>query len=68
MTTTVLREGLQNYIAKISEQKLVALKPLLSELAKPIYTIEPASPAECKRAEKRFKEYYDNPDSFVALK
>ena len=68
MTATVLRKELQGYIAKMPEHKLVVLKPLLSEFAKPNYTIEPASPSECKLAEKHFKEYYENPASFVPLK
>ena len=67
MTAAVLRKELQGYIAKMPEHKLVVLKPLLSELAKPNYTIEPASPSECKTAEKHFREYYENPASFVPL-
>jgi len=68
MTTAVLRKELQGYIAKMPEHKLVILKPLLSEFAKPNYMIEPASPAECKRIEKRVKEYHENPSSFVPWK
>ena len=68
MTTAVLRKELQGYIAKMPEHRLIVLKPLLSELAEPLYTIEPASPAESKRAEKRIKEYYDDPSSFVPFK
>jgi hypothetical protein len=49
------------------EHKLVVLKPLLSEFAKPNYVIEPASTSERKIAEKRFKEYEKNPASFVPL-
>jgi len=43
------------------------LKPLLSEFAKPNYTIEPASASERKIAEKHFKEYEENPSSFIPL-
>ncbi|MDR2542292.1 MAG: hypothetical protein LBC80_02440 [Treponema sp.] len=68
MTTAVLRKELQGYIAKMPEHRLVVLKPLLSEMAEPLYTIEPASKAEAKRAEKRIKEYYDDPSSFVPWK
>jgi hypothetical protein len=68
MTAAVLRKELQSYIAKMPENKLVVLKPLLFELSKPAYIIEPASPSECKTAEKHFKEYYENPTSFVSLK
>ena len=68
MTTAVLRKELQGYIAKMPDRNLAALKPLLSVLAEPLYIIEPASPAECKKIEKRVKEYYENPDSFVPWK
>ena len=65
MTVAVLRKELQGYIAKMPERKLVVLKSLLSEFAEPSYAIEPASPSECKLAEKHFKEYEDDPSSFV---
>ena len=65
MATTVLRKEIQGYISKIPDRNLAALKPLLSVLAEPSYTIEPASPAECKKIEKRVKEYEENPSSFV---
>ena len=67
MTAAVLRKELQGYIAKMPEHKLIVLKPLLSEFAKPNYTIEPASPAECRKIDRRVKEYHENPASFVAL-
>ena len=68
MPSAVLRKELQGYIAKIPEYKLILLKPILSEFAKPNYTIEPASASERKLAEKHFKEYEENPASFVSLK
>ena len=67
MTTAVLRKELQGYIAKMPEHKLVVLKPLLSEFAKPNYTIEPVSARERKIAEKHFKEFEENPASFVPI-
>ena len=67
MTTAELRKEIQGYIAKMPEHKLAVLKPLLSEFAKPSYIIEPASARERKIAEKHFKEYEDNPASFVPL-
>ena len=67
MTVAVLRKELQGYIAQMPERKLAILKPLLSEMAKPAYTIEPANKSECKIAEKHFKEYEENPASFVPL-
>jgi len=45
-----------------------ALKPLLSLLIEPPYTIEPASPQERAKVEKRVREYHKNPQSFVPLK
>jgi hypothetical protein len=68
MTAAVLRKELQGYIAKMPEHKLIVLQPLLSEFAKPNYTIEPASASERKIAEEHFKEYEKNPASFVPLK
>jgi len=32
------------------------------------HTIEPASPAECAKVERRVREYHKNPQSFVPLK
>jgi uncharacterized protein with ATP-grasp and redox domains len=68
MTAEVLRKELQGYIAAMPERNLSMLKPLLSRLARPTYTIEPASPEECERIEERVREYHENPDSFVSLK
>ena len=67
MTTAALRKEIQGYIAKMPEHKLVVLKPLLSELAKPNYIIEPANARERKIAEQHFKEYEENPACFVPL-
>ena len=44
------------------------LKPLLSVLAEPLYTIEPATPEETKKAEKRIREYHKDPSTFVPFK
>jgi hypothetical protein len=49
------------------EKSLTVLKPLLSVLAEPLYTIEPATPEESIRAERRVREYHKNPASFVPL-
>ena len=68
MTTTALRKKLQGYIEIMPEKNLSALKPLLSVLAEPLYTIEPATPEETKRAERRIREYYKDPSSFVPWK
>jgi hypothetical protein len=68
MTTTVLRKELHTYIDELTDRSLPALKPLLSFLVEPPYTIEPASPAECKKVEKRVREYHKNPQSFIPLK
>ncbi|MDR1149980.1 MAG: hypothetical protein LBK66_15270 [Spirochaetaceae bacterium] len=68
MTAAVLREELQSYIAAMPERNLSMLRPLLSGLAKPSFTVEPASPEECARIEGRVREYHENPASFVSLK
>lgn len=68
MPVTALRKELQGYLAKMPEYRLEVLKPLLSELAEPLYTIELATPEEAKKAEKRIKEYHIDPSSFVPYK
>jgi hypothetical protein len=67
MTTATLRKKLHGYIDTMPEKNLSALKPLLSALAEPLYTIEPATPEETARAERRIREYHKNPASFVPL-
>jgi len=56
------------YIDTMPEKSLTVIKPLLSVLAEPLYTIEPASPKEIAMIEKRVKEYEKNPASFVPRK
>jgi hypothetical protein len=68
MTTAVLRKELHTYIDELPDRSLPALKPLLSLLIEPPYTIEPASPQECAKVERRVREYHKNPQSFVPLK
>jgi len=65
MTTAVLRKELQGYIAKMPECRLRVLKPLLSEMAEPLYIIEPANKREIAMIEKRAKEF---PENFVPYK
>jgi hypothetical protein len=50
------------------EKNLVIIKPLLSALAEALYTVEPATPEESRKAEKRIREYYKDPSSFVPFK
>ena len=64
----LLHRAADKYIETMPEKNLVIIKPLLSALAEPLYTIEPASPEETKKAEKRFKEYEKDPASFVPFK
>ena len=67
MTTIALRKELHTYIDELPDRSLPAIKPLLTLLVEPLYTIEPASPAECVKVEKRVREYHKNPKSFVPL-
>ena len=52
------------------ERSLPAVKPLLSYIVdddwKPV--IEPASPEEIAMADKRMKDYENDPSSFIPLK
>jgi hypothetical protein len=50
------------------EKNLAAIKPLMSVLAEPLYTIELASPEESRRAERRIREYHKDPSGFVPWK
>ena len=68
MATAVLRKEIHSIIDAIPERRLSALKPLLPVLAEPLYIIEPATKAETMKAEKRIKEYHENPESFVPWK
>ena len=65
MAALALRKKLQGYIETMPEKNLVIIKPLLAALAEPLYTIEPATPEETKRAEKRIKEFHKNPSCFI---
>jgi hypothetical protein len=49
------------------DRSLVALKPLLSVLAEPLYTVEPASPEEIAMIDEGMEEYRKNPESFIPL-
>jgi hypothetical protein len=68
MTVVALRKQLHGYIDTMPEKNLAALKPLLSVLAEPLYTIEPATPEETARAERRIREYHKDPSSFVPFR
>ena len=68
MTSIALRKKLQGYIENMPEKNLIILKPLLSALAEPLYTVEPATPEESKKAERRIREYYKDTSSFVPFK
>ncbi|MCL2801142.1 MAG: hypothetical protein FWD28_05240 [Treponema sp.] len=65
MTAAVLRKELQGYIAIMPERRLKVLKPLLSEMAEPLYITEPASKKEIAMIEERAKEF---PKNFVKFK
>ena len=58
---------MHTYIDELPDRSLPALKPLLTLLVEPPYTIEPASPTECAKVEKRVRDYYKDPDSFISL-
>jgi len=68
MTAVALRKKLHGYIDTMPEKNLTAIKPLLSVLAEPLYTVEPATPEESRKAEKRIREYHRDPSSFVPFK
>jgi len=67
MTAAVLREELHTCIDELPDRSLPALKPLLTLLVEPPYSIEPASPQECAKVEKRVRDYYKDPQIFTPL-
>jgi len=68
MTAAVLRKELQSYIETMPERNLYVLKPLLSVLAKPPYTIETDLTAEeIAMIDEGMAEYRENPSSFIPL-
>jgi len=68
MTEMTLRKKLHGYIDTMPAKNLAIIKPLLSALSEPLYTVEQATPEESRRAERRIREYRKNPDSFVSWK
>jgi hypothetical protein len=67
METTALRKELHSRIDAMPERSLYALEPLLTILAEPLYTIEPANPEECAMVEARIKDYENDLSSWVPL-
>lgn len=68
MTAAVLRNELKGYIEIMPERSLYALKPLLSVLSEPLYTIETDLTAEeIAMIDEGMAEYRKNPSSFVPL-
>ena len=67
MTATILRKELHACIDALPDRSLPALKPLLSFLTEPLYTIEPACPEEIALIEEGMAEYRANPASFIPL-
>jgi hypothetical protein len=68
MTAAVLRKELKGYIETMPERSLYALKPLLTVLSDPLYTIETNLTAdEIAMIDEGMAEYRKNPSSFVPL-
>jgi hypothetical protein len=68
MTAAVLRKELKGYIDTMPERSLYILKPLLSTLASPPYTIETdLTDEEIAMIDEGMAEYRANPKSFVPL-
>jgi hypothetical protein len=68
MTTATLKKELHGYIDTMPERSLYALKPLMTVLAAPSYTIETDLTAEeTAMIDEGMAEYYANPSSFVPL-
>ena len=69
MTEAVLRKEIHGIIDTIPERSLHALKPLLSVLATPAYSIETdLTPEEIAIIDDGIKEFRENPQNFISLK
>ena len=69
MTEAVLRKEIQSIIETIPARNLHALKPLLSVLAEPSYTIETdLSIEEIALIDEGIQEFRNHPENFVSLK
>jgi hypothetical protein len=68
MTAAVLRKELMGYIETMPERNLYVLKPLLSTLAMPPYTVETdLTDEEIAMIDEGMAEYRANPAGFVPL-
>ena len=69
MTEVVLRKEIHGIIDNIPERSLYALKPLLSVLATPAYTIETdLTPEEIATIDEGIQEFRERPQNFVSLR
>ena len=69
MTATILRKEIHSMIDTIPDRSLAALKPLLSVLAEPLYTIETdLTEEEIAIIEEGRKEFKEHPENFISLK
>ena len=69
MTETVIRKEIHGIIDTIPERSLHALKPLLSVLAEPLYTIETdLTTEEIALIDEGIQEFREHPENFISLK
>ena len=68
MNQTALKKEIHGYIEAIPEYRLEILKPLLADLAEPLYTIETdLTEEEIAIIDEGMAEYRANPSSFITL-
>jgi hypothetical protein len=66
--TAVLRSELHSYIDALPKRSLLTLKPLLSVLSEPLYTIETdLTDEENAIIDAGMKEYREHPENFISL-
>ena len=69
MTDVLIRKEIHSIIDAIPERSLYALKPLLSVLAEPLYTIETDLTAEeITLIDEGIQEFREHPENFISLK
>ena len=68
MTAAILRKELHDFIETMPERNLYALKPLMSVLSDPPYSVETdLSAEEIAMIDEGMAEYRANPSSFIPL-
>jgi mRNA-degrading endonuclease RelE of RelBE toxin-antitoxin system len=65
----LLHRSADKYLNRLQPADRDRFDAAFTDLEKePLYTIEPATPEESRKAERRIREYHRDPSSFVPFK